>query len=171
MEDLMFVQSPKVRFATNTFIDVPIILQYEKTPLIEVVKLEKAGYTTQIPIYGQDGTYLAKVVGSRLLTTSSGEKAGLTLRYPKNMTVCELNGKIVFEIHRTDAAALNTWAELYTPDGAFVKCPPDIMPQLFIGSIEHPLKIRGVIMQNNIFSGLRIGILVKSNGSLSIGVN
>ncbi len=169
-DNLIFFQSPSVTVATNTFIDVPTILQYEDTPLIEVVREEKAGFTIQIPIYHSDGTYLAKVVGSRLFTTENGEKAGLSLKYPKDKTVCELNGKTLFEIQREGAAALQAWAELYTPDGAFVKCAPDIMPMLFIGNEEKPLKVGGVIMSGNVFQGLRIGIWIRKDGSLKIGV-
>ncbi len=76
MDKLIFNESPAVEIATNTFIDVPIILQYEDTPLIEVVKTQEAGYTTQIPIYHSDDTYLAKAVESRLFTTLQADKAG-----------------------------------------------------------------------------------------------
>lgn len=171
MDALIFVQTPEVNIATNTFIDVPVILQYEDTPLIEVTKLEKAGFTIQIPIYHPDGTYLAKVVGSRLFTTEDGKKAGLNLKYPKNMTICELEGKTLFEIHRVGAAALKAKAELYTPDGAFVKCSHDLMPQLFLGDNEKPLKIGGIVMSGNVFRGFRIGILIRKDGGLSIGVS
>lgn len=167
-DNLIFFQSPSVTFATNTFIDVPTILQYEETPLLEIVLVEKAGFTTQIPIYHSDGTYLAKAVGSRLFKTEDGEKAGINLNYLKNKTVCELGGKILFEIQRDGAAALQAWAELYTPDGAFVKCSPDIMPILF--NSENPLKVGGVMMSGNVFQGLRIGIWIRKDGSINIGV-
>jgi hypothetical protein len=157
-----------VTVATNTFINVPTILQYEDTPLLEVVQVEKAGFTTQIPIYHPDGTYLAKVVGSRLFVTENGKNAGLSLKFPQNKTVCELGGKTLFEIQREGAAALQAWAELYTPDGAFVKCAPDIMPILFNG--EKPLKVGGVMMSGNVFQGLRIGIWIRKDGSINIGV-
>jgi hypothetical protein len=171
MDDkLIFFQSPRITMATNTFINVPVILQYEDTPLVEVVKIEKAGFTTQIQIYHPDGSYLAKVVGSRLFTTKDGEKAGLTLKYPKDMTVCELNGQVLFEIHRLGAAALRAKAELFTPDGAFVKCTNELMPRLFFSEKETTLHIGGVVMMGNTFANLRIGIWVRKDGSLSIGV-
>ena len=66
MNELIFTSAPIVKLATNTFINVPIILQYEDIPLIQIIKTESAGFTTEIPIYHPDGTYLAKVVGSRL---------------------------------------------------------------------------------------------------------
>lgn len=66
MDTLIYQAHPTVELATNRFINVPIILQYEDTPLIQVVKAVSAGFTTEIPIYHSDGTYLAKVVGSRI---------------------------------------------------------------------------------------------------------
>jgi len=170
MKELVFYQSPHVTIATNQFIDVPTILQYDDTPLIEVVRVQPAGYTLQIPIYRSDGTCIAKAVGSRLFATEEGKAAGLSLRFPKNRTVCELDGKTLFEIHRHGAAALSTCAELYTPDGAFVRCAPDLLPRLFVGGSEKALQVGGIVMSNNIFQGLRIGVWVKSDGSVSIGV-
>ncbi len=168
---LLFFQSPRVTMATNTFVNVPVILQYEELPLVEVIKVEPAGFTTQIPIYHPDGTYLAKAVGSRLYTTKDGQKAGLTLKYPKNMTVCELNGQVLFEILRLGSAALRAKAELFTPDGAFVKCTDKLMPRLFFGEKEKALEIGGVAMIGNTFTNSRIGIWVRKDGSLSIGVS
>ena len=84
------------------------------------------------------------------------------------MTVCELDGKTLFEIQRQGAASISAHAELYTPDGAFVKCPADLAPQLFSGGTE--LKIRGLTMSNNTFTSARIGIWIKKDGSLAIAV-
>ena len=168
---LMFFQSPRVTMATNSFVNVSVILQYEELPLVEVVKVEPAGFTTQIPIYHPDGTYLAKAIGSLLFSTKEGQKAGLALKYPKNMTVCELNGQVLFEILRLGDDALRAKAELFTPDGAFVKCTDDEMPRLFFGEKEIALQIGGVAMIGNTFTNSRIGIWVKKDGSLSIGVD
>lgn len=56
---LIFQTSPHVTL-TNTFINVPVILKYEDINLIEVVKEEGLGFTTQIPIYHQDGNILSQ---------------------------------------------------------------------------------------------------------------
>lgn len=56
-KSIIFQASPRVTIATNTFINVPVVLKYEDINLIEIVKREQLGYTTQIPIYHQDGTY------------------------------------------------------------------------------------------------------------------
>jgi hypothetical protein len=168
MDELIFTSAPVVSLATNTFVNVPIVLQYESTPLIEIVKVQPAGFTTQIPIYHPDGTYLAKVVGSRLFLTGEGEKAGLTLTYPNKMTVCKLGNKTLFEIIREDAAALKTRAELYTPDGYFVKIAESPKPELF-DSDGNSLKIQGIMMSGNSFANCRIGIWIRKDGSVALG--
>lgn len=166
MDKLIFTQSPAVTIATNTFINVPIILQYEDTPLISIVQAQPAGHTTQIPIYHSDGTYLAKVVGSRLFPTPAGEKAGLKLEYPPKMTVCKLGDRTLFEIIREEAAALKTRAELYAPDGYFVKVTDAPQVQLYNAAM---LQIGGIKMVGNVFQGCRIGIWIHKDGSVGIG--
>lgn len=118
---LVFSSTPNVAFASNIFTGVPVILQSDDTPLIELVKEEPAGFTTQISIYHKDGTYLAKVKGSQMYLTPDGEKAGLKLRHPGLVTVCQLEQQTLFELRRDHAAALNLTAELYTPTGGFIK--------------------------------------------------
>jgi len=167
MDTLTFTEHPAVVLATNTFVNVPIVLQYEDRPLIQVVQQESAGYATEIPIFHSDGTYLAKVVGSRIFATSDGEKAGITLEHPDRMTVCKQEGRVLFEIRRTEAAALQMQAELFTPDGYFVKCTDSPVPELLDASGE-ALHIGGITMSGNTFQGCRIGIWVK-RGSISLG--
>lgn len=169
MDKLIFSESPRINIAANTFIRVPTILQYEDTPLIEVIKLQEAGFTTQIPIYHPDGTYLAKVVGSRLFATPDGERASLTLEHPHRKTVCKLGERVLFEITREEAAALKTHAELYTPDGFFVRCSDSPQPELYTDSGD-ALQVKGVTMIGNVFSGCRIGIWIRKDGSIAIGV-
>jgi len=167
-EKLIHTPSPVVVFATNTFIDTPIILQFEDTPLIEVVRTLQAGFTTQFQIYASDGTHLAKVVGSRLFTTEVGTKAGLRLRHPDRMTVCELGGRTVFEVRRTEAAALATQAELYTPQGAFIRGTDTELGGHVIRN-DQPLTLSSMTMEGCRFERCRIGIWVKSDGSVRIG--
>jgi hypothetical protein len=52
--ELVFQSSPRIIVASNTFINVPIILKYEDTPLMEIIKEQGIGFTTQIPIYHSD---------------------------------------------------------------------------------------------------------------------
>ncbi len=168
MDRLVFTDHPVVVLATNTFIDVPIVLQYEDTPLIEVVRLQQAGYTTRIPIYHSDGTQLANVVGSQMYLTEDGKKAGIHLEHPDKMTVCRQGERVIFEIRRTDAASLRTQAELYCPDGYFVKYGLSHQPSI-MDNLGNALTIGGITFEGNTFMGCRIGIWVKRNG-ISMGV-
>jgi hypothetical protein len=167
MDRLIFTSSPNMTIATNTFINVPIILQYEEVPLIQIIKVQPAGFTTQIPIYHPDGTYLAKAVGSRLFLTPEGNKAGLSLEYLNKITVCKLGKRVLFEIIRQEAAALKTRAELYTPDSYFVKVAESPQPELFDAS-GNSLKIQGIIMSGNTLVNCRIGVWIKKDGSIAI---
>ncbi|WP_026995189.1 hypothetical protein [Flectobacillus major] len=167
---LIFQNSPQVTIATNKFINVPVILKYEDTNLIEVIKEVGIGFTTQIPIYHQDGTYLAKVNGTRMYLTKDGEKAGLKIEKHQNLWVCTMDKQTLFEIQQQTGDAFKTTAELYTPDGYFVKCSASPSPNL-IDTTGNELKIGGIIMSGNTFIDCRIGIWLKKNGSCSIGVN
>lgn len=118
---LIFTEIPEVVLGSNTFHKTPVVLQVDDTPIIELVPEHSAGFTTQITIYDEDGTYITKVKGSQLYLTEEAEKAGLTLRHPGLVTVLERGKKTLFELRREHAAALKMSAELYAPNGAFVK--------------------------------------------------
>lgn len=75
MDKLIYTDVPAVMLASNTYIRVPTILQFDDTPPIEEVNAKTEGFTARIPIYHSDGTYLAKVVGSRIVLTDAGMKA------------------------------------------------------------------------------------------------
>jgi|SRR5437764_14971012 len=170
MDSLIYQEAPVVHLASNTFVGVPTVLQYDDTPLIQIVRAAEAGFTTEIPIYHSDGTYLAKVVGSQIYPTAAGEKAGVTLRHPGHATVCELNGKAIFEIIREDAAALKTQAELYTPDGSFIKCADESLAGYILRPQKDRLQISGLTIMGCTFQRMRIGVWVKSDGSVALGV-
>lgn len=169
MNKLIFQNSPTVELGTNKFVNTPIVLQFDDTPLIQVVRGVDAGYTTEIPIYHEDGTYLAKAVGSQLYKTADGEKAGLVMEYPDKKTICKLNGKVIFELDRQEAASLKTAAELHTPTGYFIRyssARPDLL-----GTDGKSLNILGMVMTGCVFEGNKIGVWVRSDGSMSIGCN
>lgn len=75
MNKLVFQNTSEIILATNTFINVQEILKFEDTNLIEIIKEENLGFTTKIPIYHSDGTYLTKVVGTRVFPTELGKKS------------------------------------------------------------------------------------------------
>jgi len=168
MKNLIYQTSPTVTLATNHFVNVPIILQYDDTPLISIVKEQDLGFTTQIPIYHQDGTYLAKVNGTRVYPTEDGKKAGINMRQLSDATVCEMGGHTLFEIYHEKGDAFRAHAELYTPTGYFVKCSEMPTPEI-ISNQGQALQIGGIVMSGNMFQGCRIGIWLKSDGSCALG--
>ena len=173
---LVFNESPVVEFASNTFLNVPVILQYDDQPLIEVVKAVEAGYTTQFSIYSKDGVYLAKAKGSELYCTPEGKKANLKIRHLQGVTVCELNKSTLFLIRRTEASWLKTEAELYAPEGTFIKSSDSgfegqVMGDGTVVAMGDGLKVGNTMMIGSRFSNLSIGVLLKSDGSVSVGVN
>jgi hypothetical protein len=168
MTDLIFQSSPVIHFATNTFVNVPVILQFEDTPLLEVVRELAAGFTTQFSIYHSDGTYLAKLKGSQLYRTKDGEKAGLVLHHPPLKTICELNGKPIIELTRLEAAALKTEAELFAPGGAFLKSSDADLTGYIRRNQGEPLRIGRLLLQGNLFQNRSIGVRVFSDGRVNI---
>ena len=168
MPDFTFSETTAVWCATNIFVNVPIILQYEDTPLIKVVQAETVGKTTEFSIYHSDGTLLAKLKGARLFLTPEGEKAGLVVRHPPDMAVCEMNGKEIIELKRIGAAAIATQAELYTPNGAFVKCRNSESTIEFSAKAGEPLRVGAISILYSSFTGCDIGVLVKADGSVTV---
>lgn len=92
----IFQSSPEVTIATHKFINVPVVLQYEDTPLMEIIRHQDIGFTARIPIYHSDGTYLAKVAGNRVYPTEAGLKANIEIRNPQGKVICSLDNKVMF---------------------------------------------------------------------------
>ena len=168
MQGLVFQESPIIEIGTNLFKNTPVILQYDDMPMIEVVTHVGAGYEIKIPVFHQDGTKLAVVKGAQLYLTADGKKAGVELLHPAGKTVCQFGDRTVFEIAREEAAALRTVAELYTPDGAFLKCTNVSFGGHVLGKDQKPLTLGRMAVQNMIFEGMAIGIRVMRNGSIRI---
>jgi hypothetical protein len=120
-DHLIFNPGSTVRFGSNSFVNVPVILQVDDKPIIEVVTAAVTLRTTQFEIYDPNGIYVAKVVGPRLFLTNEGAKSGLKLHHPSLMTVCTLGTNTLFEIRRQEAGAIAIAAELYTSTGSFIK--------------------------------------------------
>ena len=161
-ESLIFFESPEVEYGGCFFIKVPIILEYDDTPLIEVVQEQAAGYTTKFEVYNRDGVYIAKVRGSQVYLTDDGRKANLKLRHPNKMTVCELDGQTIFEIRRKGAAALRTDAELFTPDGRFLKANDHGAPANLISADGSSIRVGTTVLAGCRFVGCRVGIHISS---------
>ena len=168
--NLIYQTSPAVNLATNIFVNVPIIFQFDDTPMISVVREHNLGYTTEVQIYHSDGTYLAKVSGTRVYPTEDGSKAGIVMRSLEHQTVCEMVGKTLFEIFHQKGDAFRIQAELSTPFGYFVKMLDAPIPNV-MKSDGQSLQVGGIMMSGNVFQDCRIGIWLKSDGSCAIGCN
>ena len=168
--ELIFQSSPRVIVATNTFINVPVILKYEDTPLMEVIKEQGIGFTTNIPIYHSDGTYLAKVKGNRIYPTEAGKKANIEIRDTPDKFICNLENKVMFELSHGTGDEFKAEAELYTPDGYFVKCSDSPKPELFDVK-GNAIRVGGITLIGNIFQGMSVGIWLHKDGSCKIGVS
>jgi len=167
MDGLVFNESPILELGTNLFINVHVVLQFETIPLISVEKRVRAGYEIEIPIFYRDGTKLAKVKGAQIYLTPAGRKVGVTLRYPQGKTICEMAGAPVFEIQRSGAAALRTSAELYTPDGSFIKCSNESMGS-YVMKHSKPLRLGQLEVKNLQFEDYEVCLWVRKSGSIQI---
>ena len=167
---LVFSKSSAITVATNTFINVPVIVQYDDTPLIEVVNQQALEFTTQLSVFHPDGTYLAKVKGNRVFPTEEGKKSKIDVITESSKFVCTLEGNPIFELSHQTGEKFKADAELYTPTGYFVKFDDRPQPTI-INTSKESIKVGGVIMSGNIFQNLSIGVLIKSNGSMLIGVS
>jgi hypothetical protein len=170
-EQLLFSEIPQVVIASNTFI-CPIVIRYKDIPMLEMIREIKI-FTTRIPIFHQDGTKLAVAKGAQLYETEEGKKAGVKMRHLPDCTVCEMQGKPLFEIRRQGAAALKINAELFTSDGAFLKWSDERISGL-INSKGNVLQIGGSSLSNCFFRGnvgIQIGKPIQPMGAaLMIGL-
>jgi hypothetical protein len=170
MQKLTYQISPVVYLATNKFVNVPVILKFDDVPLISIIRENSLCFKTKIPIYHSDGTYLAKVNGTQVFKTPDGEKAGIVMRQLPGITVCEMDGKTLFEIRHQPGDTFRTNAEIYTPTGYFVKSTDPLPPQI-IDASGKALKVGGLTMSNSVIQGFKVGIWLKSDGNCSIGCN
>lgn len=156
---LLFSDSPTVRISGMDF-NCQVLLQYFDTPMLEVVQevttLNLSRYTTKLPIYHNDGTKLAVAKGSQLYRTADGEKAGVEMRHPPGMTVCEMNGRPIFEMRRTGSAAVSMTAELYTNDGVFLKWSDASVSEMLFGSFIASFPKLGLVVEPADGGGLLI---------------
>ena len=158
MTDLIIHNTDWIEFGGNFFQNVPILIQYKSTPLVEVVNHVDASFTTQLTIFNKDGVKLARVKGTQIYRTPDGEKSNLVLSHPDKMTVCQLDGKIIFEMRRQTAAALKGSAELYAPDGLFVRV--NDAGSGVAATPSDQIVIGGTVLRGNRLSNMRVGIQI-----------
>ena len=154
MDELIYQSSPEVTFASNTFVNVPTILQFDDTPLVSVVREEHLGFTTEIPIYDQSGVYLAKVRGTRVYSTPEGKEAGVRIRQLPELWICEVDDRTAFEIRQQPGNAFRTDAELYTPTGHFLKVSDSPTPEV-VDASGNALTVGGNMMTGCVVQDFR----------------
>lgn len=159
---VVFHEHPDVVIATNTFRNVPTILQYEDQPLIEVGRFVQAGFTTQLNIFHNDGTRLAVVKGAQVYPTADGEKAKVTMRYANRRTIVELEGKTILELQRDAATALRLSAELYAPEGVLITARDNLLSAVMNGGKS--MNLGGAPLSEGLFEGQKIAIHVTKTG-------
>lgn len=96
------------------------------------------------------------------------KKAGVKIEKLSNVWECKLDGRTIFEIHQEKGDSFKTLAELYAPEGYFVKCSDSNIPGL-IDMNGEGLKVGGMMFSGNIFENLKTGIWLRKDGSGSIG--
>lgn len=167
-DKLIFQTTTEVKIASNTFINVPVILKFEDTNLIEIVKDLELGFTTQIPIFHADGTYLAKINGTRSYPTVAGRKAGIIVEKSHHLWICKMGTHTLFEIRQQPDDSFKIMAELYTPYGYFVKCNDSASDLIDLKG--KALNIGGIMMSGNTFIGCSTGIWLRRDGSCTVGL-
>lgn len=155
--------------AANTFAEVPVIVQYENTPLIRVIRDPQGAYMPEILVCHSDGTPLATVVGTSISTARDRDRAAITVSSTDGMTICTVAGRTAFQMRRDDAATLKVQAELYTPDGSLVSVDksPRISVRQGAGATAEDW---GTTRVGNVFHGRQIGILLMQDGTIAYGV-
>jgi hypothetical protein len=157
--------------ATNTFNNVPIILQYNEVNIIEFLPapvITNVSRETKIALFHPDGTLLGHAIGARIIETEAGKKAGLKLEHPDRMTFAKMGNRTLFEMRRPLAAVISLEAELFTQNGYLVKLKNDLG---LLSDKNVPITLNGVTLIGNTIKDYRIGIKMNSQGDTFIGSN
>lgn len=165
IESLVYQNHPIVTIGTNTFIESPLILAFEGTPLIEIVQeIDLGGYTPKVPIFHPDGTQIAVIKGTRVYLTEEGRKVGIAIDKLQEVTFCKMENQTLFEIRHSSADTFLMYAELYTPEGYFIKYSDNPNPVL---KDDHGQLIKA--LQRTQYSTHKgTGIHVSKNGGIAV---
>jgi hypothetical protein len=165
--ELIWKSHPEVALGSCVFRNVPVIIQYLDTPLLEVVTSESAGYTTKFPVFLEDGTQIAVVKGSQIYRTKEGALAKIGIRYEPNLTVFELENTPILELRRRGAAALNGWAELYAPDGILIRASDSDVAAWV--DADGDLRLGWAKISGIVCDGKPVGIHFRADNKVRIG--
>jgi hypothetical protein len=166
-DELILKKSPNIEFATNTFINVPVILRYEDINLITVEKNIKLEYDVKIPIYHSDGTKLATATNSRIFKNEKVKENIIIDKYP-DVWVCKMNGREIFEIRQGKGDLFEIMAELYTQDGYFIKYS-NFKHNIPV-SMSNFIDLVSRVAHGCTILDVEIGFWVKRNGGVDIGI-
>lgn len=169
MNELVFHENSAILLGTNIFKNVPILLQFEATPLIQVIDDLELGKTTNIDVYHSDGTMLAKVKGTRIYKTKAGETADLNIEKYRDATICKLGDRTILEIEHSEGDLFKVSAELHTADGYLVGVSAED-PKYRLSAVNGDgINVGAATFQGNRFENVRIGILFDRNGTFRLG--
>ena len=166
--NIQFDSPPEIVLATNTFINIPVVLKYDETPLIEMIHTQDFGFTTRVHIYHSDGSPIGNVTGKRLFLVNEEKQVAIDIKETTDKLTCRLLNKVVFQIASSKEASLNMMCELYIPGGYMVKCSGWSKPQLFDPNGDI-IPVGGVLVNGCIFRNSPVGIWLKQNGSCILG--
>ena len=157
-----------VKFCTNIFTNVPVILQYDDTPLLWVTQSMTGNLETEARIYSQDGEDLGRWKGKSLHLTGQGKKAGLTIEHPAGVDVLKMGTRTLCELRKPTPLLLHPTVELYSPTGTLLTGAPDIVAVAMSRS-NQPLELSGMILQDNLLANRPVGIHITSDGQIAFG--
>lgn len=154
MENLIYSSKPAITIATNTFINIPVILRIDDINIIEMVEDVQLGFTTSMNIFNSDGVNIAKVKGTRIYPTDAGKDHGLQIDKLHDTWVGKLDGSIIFENKVENGELFKLQAELYSPTGYLFKATN--VDGVLLN--QNGIQIGGISMRGNVFDGGQVGI-------------
>lgn len=162
---------PKCRvvLATNTFENVPVILQYDKQPIISV---DISNSNLKFAFYNKEGLKIADIIEEDIHPCVA-EDNNLTVlpKTPlKKIYKVNYNGKTVIQVKQKSASDFEIQeAELFMPDGYKITISKGCEIEVKNKNGEKIGKSR-VIMSNNTFINVPVGVFVQKDGTINIGV-
>lgn len=166
-KDITIVQGAVVQFAGNTFDDVPVILQYESTPLLWLADAVSGRLESRAKVYNRDGVYIAKLRGRRLDRTMDGEKSNIEVRHGDGLLALLLDGAPLAEFRRTSPALLEVQTELYSPTGVLLVGRPTPAS----GAAAQVLNRVVIPVRGLTFQMWMVGVHVAASGLVTLGAN
>lgn len=158
-----------VVLATNNFVNVPTILQYEKQSIISV---DTSNSVLKFAFYNKDGKKIADIIGKKIhwCNVEDPKLTVLSKSVLKETYKINYNGKTVIQVKQKSASDFEILkAELFIPDDKIITISEDCEIQVKTKDGKQIGKSR-VIMTNNTFINVPIGVFIQKDGTINIGV-